>query len=293
MQPARQIVITGATNGIGQLAAIDLAGASERIGLVARSERKAAETKALLEAAAPGTAVEVFLADLSSMSQVRAVGVAIAERFERIDVLVNNAGIHAFSQRVTADGLPEMVAVNYLAPWLLTRSLIEPLTSGGPSRIVTVASEASRHHGTLIIPEDLTDTKPFSRRESFARYGKTKLLDIMLSATIARRFADTPICANALNPGFNVTGIGRELPFASALERILRRFHVGDPRKGAAEIVRLAVDAALDGMSGQYFSVDKEGPIEPIPPASDRAAQDELWSATENLLGLSMPSPEA
>src|ERR1700730_8353231 len=103
MHPARQIVITGATNGIGQLAAIELAGTCERLGLVARSERKAAETRALIEAVAPSTGIEVFLADLSSMPQVRAVGIAIAERFERIDVLVNNAGIHAFAQRVTAE----------------------------------------------------------------------------------------------------------------------------------------------------------------------------------------------
>ena len=83
---------------------------------------------------------------------MRAVGVAIAECFEPIDVLVNNAGIHGFAQQVTADGLSEMVAVNYLAPWLLTKSLIEPLTAGGPSRIVTVASEASMHPGTLVVP---------------------------------------------------------------------------------------------------------------------------------------------
>jgi NAD(P)-dependent dehydrogenase (short-subunit alcohol dehydrogenase family) len=178
-----------------------------------------------------------------------------------------------------------MVAVNYLAPWLLTQALIDPLTAGSPSRIVTVASDASRRHGTLEIPDDLMDTKPFSRRESFARYGKTKLLDIMLSATIARRFADSKITANALNPGFNVTGLGRELPFASALERILRTLHVGDPRKGAAEIVRLALDPALDGTTGQYFSVGKPGAIEPVPPGADTAAQDELWSATERLLG--------
>ncbi len=217
MNPTRQIIITGATNGIGQLAAVQLAGGCGRLGLVARSESRAAATQALIEAVAPSTAIEIFLADLSSMSQVRAVGVAIAERFGHIDVLVNNAGIHAFTPRVTVDGLPEMVAVNYFAPWLLTQTLIEPLTAAGPSRIVMVASEASRRHGTLEIPSDLVDIKPFSKRESFARYGKTKLLDIMLSATIARRLAATKTTANALDPGFNVTGLGRQLPFSSAL----------------------------------------------------------------------------
>src|ERR1700686_4507811 len=138
MNPARQMVITGATNGIGQLAAIELAGSCERLGLVARSKQKAAATRILIDAVAPSTTVEIFLADLSCMSQVRDVGGAIAERFERIDVLVNNAGIHAFAPRVTVDGFPEMVAVNYLAPWLLTQTLIQPLTAG-PSRIVTVA----------------------------------------------------------------------------------------------------------------------------------------------------------
>ncbi len=110
------IVITGATHGIGRAAAIELARGGARLGLVARSEAKAIETRADIERAAPGTQVDIFLADLSAQADVRRVALELDRAYDRIDVLVNNAGLHAFEQRITVDGLPEMVAVNYLAP---------------------------------------------------------------------------------------------------------------------------------------------------------------------------------
>ena len=138
------ILITGATSGIGQRAALALARQGAHLVLTARSQAKAEATLKMIEAAAPGTRVNVYYGDFASLASVAALGREIVAHHARIDVLINNAGIHAFTQRVTVDGYAEMVAVNYLAPWLLTNILRETLVRSAPSRIVTVASEASR-----------------------------------------------------------------------------------------------------------------------------------------------------
>src|SRR3954469_17741445 len=146
------IVITGATSGLGWIAAIALAQQGARLILPARSAERAERTRADIQAGAPGTEVDVFLVDLTRTADVRGVGDEIAGRYDHIDVLINNAGVHAFEQRITAEGYPEMVAVNYFAPWLLTRALLPTLTATPGARIVNVGSEASRRHGILSLP---------------------------------------------------------------------------------------------------------------------------------------------
>lgn len=126
------IVLTGATSGIGQLAAVELARRGAHLVLTARDKTKAAATCERIHAAAPGARVDVHYADFSSLDSVAALGLEIASRYERIDVLINNAGLHAFEQRVTVDGHAEMLAVNYLAPWLLTDILREALVRSAP-----------------------------------------------------------------------------------------------------------------------------------------------------------------
>lgn len=169
----------------------------------------------------PSAKIEFFYGDLSLLSDVKRVGLEIAAAYPRKDVLLNNAGLHAFEQRVTSEGYAEMIAVNYLAPWLLTHTLQSSLIQSGHARVVNVASEASRNHGTLVLPDDLTDITSFTARGSSPIYGKTKLLNIMFTGELARQWRGTGIRVNALNPGFNVTGLGRELWFASVLERLL------------------------------------------------------------------------
>ena len=282
------IVLTGATGGLGRLAAAELARHGAHLVLIVRDKVKAENIRALIEAAAPQSTVEIFLGDLSSMGDVRRVGTEIAAAHPSIDVLINNAGLHAFKQRVTVDGFPIMVAVNYLAPWLLTEvlrpALISAAVSRGEARVVTVASEASRRHGELTLPEDLTNTTPFTALGSSPLYGKSKLLDIMFSQELARRLAGTGVSANALCPGFNVTGLGRELRFAAPLERLLRTFRIGDPARGAGIMVRLAIDPQFRGTSGGYFSVRDAKPLTPVWPGGDQELQAKLWAQTEQLL---------
>jgi NAD(P)-dependent dehydrogenase (short-subunit alcohol dehydrogenase family) len=278
------IVITGATSGLGQIAAIKLASQGAHIVFTARNEEKAAATRAAIQAVKPGARVDVYYADLSSLDAVAKVGAEIAANCERIDVLINNAGLHAFEQRITVDGFSEMVAVNYLAPWLLTNILRNKLLESAPSRIITVASEASRRSCGLQARRDICDTAAFSRLGSSKIYGRTKLMNIMFSMELARQLQDTEVTAHCLDPGFNVTSLGRELGFASILERVLKALNVGNPQRGAGIIVRLATDPAYARVTGGYFSVNDALQLTPVAPGNDILAQQELWSVTSELL---------
>jgi NAD(P)-dependent dehydrogenase (short-subunit alcohol dehydrogenase family) len=278
------IVLTGGTSGLGQLAAIELAKHGAHLVLTARSQERAKATEIMIKTIQPSMEIDFFLGDLSLLKDVMRIGKEITAAYPIIDVLINNAGIHAFEQRITSEGFSEMIAVNYLAPWLLTQIMLPSLKKAESARVINVASEASRNHGVLKMPEDLTDTTPFTSRGSSALYGKTKLLNIMFTGELARQLIGTSVSANALNPGFNVTGLGRELKFASVLKRILNFFHVGDPNKGAEIIVRLAVETKYHEASGGYFNVGTGNPIEPVHPGSDSTMQNKLWHATKDLL---------
>lgn len=285
MPQRTKVLITGATDGIGQLAAIELARRGADLILTARSQSKAATTRALIEAAAPGAGVDVFYADFSDLREVIAVGRAIAARHPQLDVLINNAGLHAFQQRVTKDGFAEMMAVNYFAPWLLTSVLRETLVRSAPTRIVTVASEASRQSGGLEIDTDLLDTAPFTARGSSKIYGRTKLLDIMFSIELARQLAGTGVAVNCLDPGFNVTSLGRELGFSGPLAKALNWLGIGDPNRGAGIIARLATDPEFEVTTGLYVSVKNARSLTPIAPANSEEQRTRLWITTAQLLG--------
>lgn len=280
-----KVLITGATDGIGQLAAIELARQGADLILTARSQSKASTTRALIEAAAPGAGVDVFYADFSDLGAVVAVGRAIAARHPHIDVLINNAGLHAFKQRITKDGFAEMMAVNYFAPWLLTSVLRDTLVRSAPARIVTVASEASRRSGGLRIEADLLDTSPFTARGSSRIYGRTKLLDIMFSIELARQLEGAGVGVNCLDPGFNVTSLGRELGFSGPLAKALNWLGIGDPNRGAGIIARLATDPEFGFKTGLYVSVKNARSLTPAAPANSEEQRGRLWISTAQLLG--------
>lgn len=277
-------VITGATSGLGQIVAKELAKQNFHLALTARNKEKAEETKKIIIATAPKVKIDFFYGDLSLMKDVNRIGDEISNAYPQIEVLVNNAGLHAFEQRVTAEGFPEMIAVNYLTPWLLSYRLQKSLINSGNAKIVNVASEASRNHGEIKLPEDLTNTATFTARESSSLYGKTKLLDIMFTGGLSRQLYGTGVTVNALNPGFNVTGLGRELGFATVLKGLLNFLHIGDPSRGADIILRLVLEKQYEGVSGGYFNVGTGKPIVPAYPGGDITMQNKLWNDTEKLL---------
>ncbi|CDM62545.1 SDR family NAD(P)-dependent oxidoreductase (plasmid) [Rhizobium sp. T136] len=280
MSYPKTVVMTGATNGIGRIAAIKLAGMGNHLILIARNQAKAEAMRLDILQTIPDARIDFFYADFTRLSTVAEAARAIGAKYERIDVLINNAGIHAFKQRVTSDGFPEMVSVNYIAPWLLTAKLSDRLVASAPSRIVTVASEASRRSKGLTPDADLHDITPFTRLGSSAIYGRTKLMDVMFSMELARRLASTGVTANCLDPGFNVTGLGRELSFAAPLERFLNFLRVGDPNRGAGIIIALAMARIFAEVTGGYFSVKNAAPLILKAPGGDVDARRRLWDST-------------
>ncbi|WP_240678291.1 SDR family NAD(P)-dependent oxidoreductase [Streptomyces griseoviridis] len=276
-------VITGATSGLGRLAAVELARRGYRVGAVARSRDRAAALVDGLRAVTDAP-VDVFHADLSLIREARRAGEEIAAYYPRVDVLVNNAGLHAFAQRVTAEGFAEMTAVNYLSPFVLTEALREKLGASAPARIVNVASEASRRAKAIAPAEDLRRTDAHTRRESMSRYGLTKLMTIMWTQELARRLEPGLTTVNCCDPGFNATGLGRDLPGSAALQRVLNTLRIGDPRTGAGIIVRLATDPSLAGTSGGYLSVRDARRLPCPEPGRSPVAQRELWEETVALL---------
>jgi NAD(P)-dependent dehydrogenase (short-subunit alcohol dehydrogenase family) len=283
------IIITGATNGLGRLAALEFARKGFRLGIIARNQKKVDQLRQEIDEAAPGSQFDSFLADLTSLRDVRKVGREIEAHYDRIDVLINNAGLHAFSQRITADGFAEMMAVNYLAPWVLTNALRDKLIASAPARVVTVASKASMHSGSIDPARDLLLTSDYTKRESSAIYGRSKLMDIMFTQELARRLAGTGVTANCCCPGFNTTGLGRELPFSRIIEKTFKALQIGDPRRGAGIILRLAMDPGFSNTSGGYFSVDGV-PLDCPKPGQNKDIQAELWEATASLVEEALPS---
>lgn len=278
------IIMTGATNGIGRLAALDLARRGARLGIVARSRPKAEALRLEIEHVAPGTPVDVYLADLSLLADVHRAGAEIAAHHPRVDVLINNAGLHAFSQRITSEGLAEMTAVNYLAPWVLTEALRGRLATSAPSRIVTVASRASKQAGGIDPLTDLTDTAAFTRRGSSALYGRSKLMDIMLTQELGRQLDGTGVAVTCCCPGFNATGLGRELPFAGGLEKVLTRLNIGNPQHGADIVVRLATAPEFADVSGGYVAARTGERLQCPAIGRDESVQRALWDATTDLV---------
>jgi short-subunit dehydrogenase len=284
MERPQRVVLTGATNGLGRLAAIELAKMGAELILIARNQSKAMETEATILSLEPKANIRFYHGDLSRIDDIVRLGKAISHDYPEIDVLINNAGVHNFSQRISSDGLSEMTTVNYFAPWILTGLLENCLERSGRGRVVNVASEASRNSGKLCLPEDLGNIEPYSTRESSTLYGRSKLLILMFSLTLATRLMDRNVSVVGLCPGFNVTGLGRDLGFASVLSILLNFLGIGNPKKGSDLIVRLATIEPRMSISGKYFSVKSKDPISPIAVATDLKLQQSLWTETEKLM---------
>jgi len=280
----KKIVLTGATNGLGRLAAITFAKRGMELILIVRSQLKASELEAEIHSVAPHATMHFYIGDLSLLHDIVRLGTEISQDFPEIDALVNNAGVHTFSQKITPDGFSEMTTVNYFAPWILTQVLQKNLERSKQGRVVNVASEASRNDGVLTLPDELRCTKPYRTRESSVRYGRSKLLILMFSLTLTTRLKNQNMAVVALCPGFNVTGLGRDLSFSKLLAKILNFFNIGNPQKGADLIVHLTLDEPWSALNGAYYSVKAKQPIAPITIATNPEIQQLLWYETEKLL---------
>jgi NAD(P)-dependent dehydrogenase (short-subunit alcohol dehydrogenase family) len=273
------VVITGATSGIGQVAAQVLAAQGARVILVARDPARAEHTLARLRAIVPRTAHKAHIADLSSLSATRQVGSAIATEEPRIDVLINNAGNIFARRQVTADGLESTFALNHMGYFVLTHALRERLIASAPARIVNTASRA--HLGNALDFDDLQMEKSY---RGLTAYGRSKLANILFTRELARRLAGTGVTANCLHPGFVATGLGqRDAGFFGTMVRVSMLF-ARSAERGARTIIHLAASPDVANTSGGYF-VDSRVAT-PSRAARDDTAAPRLWDESARLAGL-------
>jgi NAD(P)-dependent dehydrogenase (short-subunit alcohol dehydrogenase family) len=272
----KTIVVTGANVGIGKATATALASMGALVAIVARDEAKGKAALADVKAASGSDAVELYLADFGVPASIEAFARDFTRDHDRLDVLVNNAGLMLPTRHTTAEGFESMFAINHLGYFRTTHLLLPLLKKSGPARIVVVASDAHRR-GKLEL-DDLQSERSFS---AFGTYGGTKLANILFAAELAERLAGTGITVNSLHPGVVGTDFGqKEAGFLNAAIRLVKPFLL-TPEKGAATQIYLASSPEVAGVTGKYF--DKKKPVSPSKRAQDVSFRKKLWAATERL----------
>jgi retinol dehydrogenase-14 len=283
----RTVLVTGASGGIGRATALGLATRGAHLAITGRDRGRTEGAARELRAAGGGQGgqVDVFVADLSSQSEVRRLADEALQRLSRIDVLVNNVGGYWSTRHVTADGLERTFALNHLAPFLLTNLLLERLERSRPARVVTVASNA--HAQGRIDFDDLQGERSWSGARA---YSQSKLANVLFTYELARRLQATSVSsvtANALHPGVVRTGFGAEDPGGVQRRFIpLMRPFMKAPAKGATTSIRLASAPELERVTGQHFANGK--PKRSSERSYDEAVAARLWKVSADLVGLAV-----
>ena len=271
-------LVTGGTSGIGKATAMALAAMGADVVVVGR-DRERGERAAEEIRAQTGGRVDLALADLSSQAEVRNLAEEFRRRYDRLDVLVNNAGLVQSTRTETVDGLESTFATNHLAPFLLTNLLLDVLKGSAPSRIVTVSSEAERW-GNI----DFNDLQSKKRYRGFPVYGMTKLANIMFTYELAERLEGTGVTATCMHPGAVNTRFGTNNTGPMTILFRLFKPLMRTPEQGADTVIWLASSPEVEGASGRYY-VDRK-PVEPKKIANDPDARRRLWKESERLTGL-------
>jgi NAD(P)-dependent dehydrogenase (short-subunit alcohol dehydrogenase family) len=269
----RVVVVTGASSGIGEAAAVELAERGAVVVPVGRDERR-------LGRVAEAVGQEPLLADFASLDEVRRLAGELRARHRKIHVLVNNAGLVAGRRRLSADGHELTFAVNHLAPFLLTNLLLDRLRTSSDGRVVTTSSGA--HHGGLI---DLDDLQMERRRWSSGRaYSNSKLANVLFTRELARRTERDPIVANCFHPGVIRTRLTRGAKPMVRVGALMAAPILASPRAGASTLVWLATSEEAGEVTGGYFERSAPGRLSAQAQDDDLAAG--LWERSEELTGL-------
>lgn len=272
------IAITGATSGIGRAAVEELARRGARLVLLVRDRERGETVARELSGSAGGfPRPAVVDCDLASLASVARAASEIERLTDRLDALVNNAGLIAPRRTLTVDGLELTFQVNHLSHFLLTR-LLEPLLAVARGRVVTVASDAHRAAWRGIDFDDLTFERRFT---PFGAYAVSKLANIMFTYAHARRAEPLGVTSNALHPGMVRTGFGRDGWGVWGLLWDLFAPKVS-PSEGADTAVYLALEPGVAGTTGRYFY--RRRPIRSSAASYDFEAQERLWEVSGALV---------
>lgn len=276
----KQIVITGASDGIGLESASQLAGQGHHLVLVGRNPAKLEAAVTRIKKESPGVELDSYVCDFAHLDEVRRLGGSLLASYPRIDVLVNNAGTVYDKRTLTADGFESTFAVNHLAGFLLTETLLDRLRESAPARIVTTAS-VGHYRGSMNF-----DDLGFERGYQIMRaYSRSKLANVLYTRELARRLEGTRVTATCLHPGTVATSIWSGAPaFARPILNLAKRIAMISPAEGGARITYLATNPGIEGASGGYYEKDRVK--EPAKLALDDEIGDRLVEVSRKMVGL-------
>ena len=267
-------VVTGASSGIGKEVSRGLASLGAGLVMVCRSRQLGEEARAEIMRTSGSKNVHLMLCDLSSQNQIRALASEFTSRFDKLDVLVNNAAVIPTHRSDTEDGIERQLAVNHIAYFLLTELLLDLLKASAPARIINVSSGM---HRTAKL--NFSDLQARRRYRPLKQYAVTKLLNVLWTYELARRLEGTGVTANAMSPGFTATRIFRDFP---VLSRTMARLLGKNVRKGAETVTYMASSSEVAEVTGRYYENRRPRPTGRL--ARDSRSAAIAWEETEKLI---------
>ena len=264
-------MVTGVTTGLGKAIALALAKTGETVILVARDANRGADVTKEIAAATGNSNLDLQLCDLANLSSVRNLATIINNRYEKIDVLINNASVYKKNREITVDGYERMFATNHLGPFLLTYMLMNKLIASGSARVINITAPST----TQLNFEDLQGEKNFSSLHAF---GASKMANLLFTHELARRLQDRGVKVNAVHPGLVRSGLMKE---AFAPIRLLTWLFSSPASRAADDIVKLATSPEFETTSGKFLHRGKE--MQAADYALNPAIQLKLWTVSEEL----------
>ncbi|MCJ7696435.1 MAG: SDR family oxidoreductase [Anaerolineaceae bacterium] len=265
----KTILITGATDGIGKQTALRLAEMGAHVLLHGRNPKKAEQVRQEIISKSGNSKVEVFIADLQSLKQVRQLASDVKKSTNRLDVLINNAGVYIKKRRLSEDGYEMTFAINYLAPFLLTNLLLDLLKKSAPARVVTVSSI-----GHKLVYLNMADLQGKFFFWDWVAYCRSKLLNVLFTFELSERLKGTGVAANAVHPGVITTNLLKKAKIGSS----------ATVEDGADPIVYLATSPELNNVSGKYFNRKQISKANIL--AGYFKLRKKLWTLSMQLSGL-------
>jgi len=242
------VLITGATSGIGKETALGLAKLGATIVFTTRDNLKGEKTKKELITATNNENIDMLKCDLASFESIKNCCKEFKSKYDSLHVLINNAGVWDFKRRESKDGIENIFATNFLAPFLMTNLLLDVLKKSSPSRIINVTS--GMHYGTINF-DDIEFKQNFSGAKA---YRQSKLGLILFTRLLAKKLEGTGVTVNTVHPGMNKTGLGRD---AGGFSKMIFKMMGKDPEIGAETSIYLASSSDVENITGEYFAKKK------------------------------------
>jgi len=275
-------LVTGANSGIGKATATGLAALGATVVLVCRDSVKGETALNEVKTKTGNNSVSMMIADLSSLQSIKQFADDFKSKYKQLHVLINNAGVHLATRRLTVDGNETTFAVNYLAPFLLTNLLLNLLETSSPSRIVNLTSRTAG--GAHI---DLKDIQGLGKKFNGMRtYNQSKLAIIMFTYELAKKLEGTGVTVNCLHPGVIKTNLGRDFRGPFGLVFSFMRIFFGKPEKAAEQVIYLASSPDVAGVTGKYFVKSKESNSNSE--SYNPSTNERLWKESVTLTGFNV-----